>query len=164
MNRRIAYRSYLSYIDRSRDFYDAQGYARPYHWATFQEVPFAQLSKPLSQCRVGLLTTAGRMEIEGASHGRNREFYALPASPHPSLYTAHLGWDKKATHTEDLDSFLPLNRLAEFALRRRIGSASPRFYGAPTDYSQSRTMQKAAPQILQWCREDGVDAALLSAL
>ena len=46
----------------------------------------------------------------------------------------------------------------------RIGSASPRFYGVPTDYSQSRTIEQAAPQILEWCREDGVDAVLLSAL
>ena len=82
----------------------------------------------------------------------------------PRLYTAHLAWDKKATHTDDLDSFLPLNHLAEYAADSRIGSVSPRFYGVPTDYSQGRTSMRAAPQVLEWCREDGVDAVLLSAL
>ncbi|MBU1744519.1 MAG: hypothetical protein KJ649_06460, partial [Proteobacteria bacterium] len=75
-----------------------------------------------------------------------------------------LSWDKKATHTDDVDSFLPVNCLTEQAAGGRIGSASPRFYGVPTDYSQNRTSNDAAPRILGWCREDGLDAVLLSAL
>ncbi|MGA3083365.1 MAG: glycine/sarcosine/betaine reductase selenoprotein B family protein [Thermodesulfobacteriota bacterium] len=165
MNQRRAYRSFLSYIDRSRKYYAAQGYSQPYSWAHYQDVPFAPLKKPLSECRVGLVTTAGREEVEGASHGLSREYYVLPANPSPTrLYTDHLFWDKKATHTDDVESFLPLNRLAEFAADGRIGSISPRFYGVPTDYSQNRTLLRAAPQILEWCRQDGVDALLLSAL
>jgi len=31
----------------------------------------------------------------------------------------------------------------------------------PTDYSQRRTIEQDAPQILARCREDGVDVALL---
>jgi hypothetical protein len=80
------------------------------------------------------------------------------------MFTADLSWDKDATHTDDVETFLPLNRLAEYAVAGRIGSASPRFYGVPTDYSQGRTSLRDAPQILAWCREDGVDAILLSAL
>jgi D-proline reductase (dithiol) PrdB len=57
-----------------------------------------------------------------------------------------------------------LNRLAEFAAGGRIGSVSSRFYGVPTEYSQGKTSSRDAPQILEWCREDGVDAVLLSAL
>jgi hypothetical protein len=88
---------------------------------------------------------------------------AINSKP-PRLYTAHLFWDKKATHTDDLDSFLPLNRLAERAAQGVIASVSPRFYGVPTDYSQGKTLRKDAPQLLKWCREDQVDAVLLSAL
>ena len=123
--------------------------------------------KPLSGCRVGLVTTAGRTSAEGliGAGGLMRGSYAEPANPPPkSLFTDDLFWDKKATHTDDVDSFLPVNRLAEQAAVGRIGSASPRFYGVPTDYSQSRTSQGAAPRILEWCREDGLDAVLLSAL
>jgi hypothetical protein len=165
MSQRRAYRSFVSYMDRSREYYAAQGYAQPYTWATHQDVPFAPLGKRLSECRIGLVTTAGREEREGASQGRNREIYAMPVTPAPRrLYTAHLFWDKQATHTDDLDSFLPLNRLAEYAAEGRIASVSPRFYGVPTDYSQGKTIRKDAPQILEWCREDRVDAVLLSAL
>ena len=33
MNRRRPYRSFVSYIDRSREYYAAQGYSQPYTWA-----------------------------------------------------------------------------------------------------------------------------------
>lgn len=161
------YRSFVSYIDRSREYYAAQGYARPYAWAHHDDVPFAPLPKPLSACRVGLVTTAGRNSAEGliGAGGLKRGAYAEPADPPPkSLFTDDLFWDKNATHTDDVDSFLPVNRLAELVAAGLIGSASPRFYGVPTDYSHSRTLQGAAPSILGWCREDGLDAVLLSAL
>jgi len=94
-----------------------------------------------------------------------RELYAEPVNPPPTrLFTDDLGWDKEATHTEDIDSFLPINRVAEYAADGRIGSVAPRFYGVPTNYSKSTTLQRYAPQILEWCRDDGVDAVLLSAL
>ena len=167
MNQRRAYRSYVSYIDRSREYYAAQGYDRPYAWAHYDDVPFAPLKKPLSACRVGLVTTAARTQrtdMIGAPL-MLRELYAQPADPPPArLFTDGLFWDKQATDTDDVDSFLPVNRLAEQAANGRIGSASPRFYGVPTDYSQGRTREQAAPRILAWCREDGVDAILLAGL
>lgn len=94
-----------------------------------------------------------------------RELYAAPTDPPPKrLFTDDLFWDKKETHTDDIDSFMPVNRLAEVADSGRIGSLSPRFYGVPTDYSQSNTIQRDAPQILEWCRMDGLDAGFLAGL
>ena len=165
MYQRQAYRTFVSYIDRSREYYSAQGYTRPYTWAHFREVPFTKLDKSLSKCRVGLVTTAGRKDYLGSDQLLPRELYAMAADPIPSrLYTNHLFWDKKATHTDDVDSFIPFHRLTEFVAEGRIGSLSPRFYGVPTDYSQNRTINQDAPRILEWCREDKVDAVMLSAL
>ena len=161
------HRSFVSYIDRSREYYAAQGYSRPYAWAHHDSVPFTPLPRPLSGCRVGLVTTTGRTPSEGliGAGGLMRGPYAEPANPPPqSMFTNDLFWDKNATHTNDIDSFLPINRLAEKAGEGLIGSASPRFYGVPTDYSQSRTSQSVAPQLLEWCREDDVDAVILLAL
>ena len=167
MVQRRPYRSFVSYIDRSREYYAAQGYSQPYTWACHQDAPFTPLRKPLAECRVGLVTTAGEWDEEAVKRGQRkaRKLYSMPSNPPPSrLVTADLFWDKDATHTDDVESFLPLNRMAEYAQEGRIGSVSPRFYGAPTDYSQGNTLQRAAPQVLEWCREDGVDAMLLSAL
>ncbi|HEX2966840.1 MAG TPA: glycine/sarcosine/betaine reductase selenoprotein B family protein [Syntrophorhabdaceae bacterium] len=170
MNRLQTHRSFVSYIDRSREYYAAQGYPKAYEWPRFDEVPFTKVSEPLSDCRVGLITTAGKLQtgvqIDSLGFGLGvRELYAEPIDPPPTrLFTDDLGWDKQATHTEDINSFLPLNRLLESARGGRIKSVSPRFYGVPTDYSQKRTMDRYAPQVLKWCREDGVDAVILSAL
>jgi hypothetical protein len=114
-----------------------------------------------------MVTTAGQMDAEAERQGRRktRELYAMDANPAPRrMFTADLFWDKVATHTDDVESFLPLNRLAEYAVGGRVKSLSPRFYGVPTEYSQGKTSLRDAPKILEWCREDGVDAMFLSAL
>ena len=41
-----AFRTFISYIDKSREFYVAQGFGDPYRWAQFQDVPFTPLGKP----------------------------------------------------------------------------------------------------------------------
>ena len=164
------HRSFVSYIDRTRDFYAAQGYTKAYAWPRHDDVPFTPLPRPLSECRVGLVTTAGKPQSEGKTDPFGlmlavRDLYAESSNPPPArLFTADLGWDKEATNTDDIDSFMPVNRLSEYAAEGRIGSVSPRFYGVPTDYSQRRTSKDYAPRILEWCREDGVNALLLSAL
>ena len=170
MEQSETHRSFVSYIDRTREYYAAQGYSKPYTWPRYDNVPFAPLRKPLSQCRVGLVTTAGKplagVKTDSLGFGlAPRELYTEPTYPPPTrLFTADLGWDKEATHTEDVDSYLPINRLFEQAIDGRIGSVSPRFYGVPTDYSRSRTSLRYAPRVLEWCLEDGVDAVLLPAL
>ena len=40
----------IPYMARTRAYYQALGYAEPYRWAHFAEVPFARLGKPLSDC------------------------------------------------------------------------------------------------------------------
>lgn len=160
-------RIFVSYIDKSREYYAAQGYKNPYHWARNAEAPFTRLSKPLAESRIGIVTTASIVEgdDEPALFSVPLVVFSAPTSPPPStLYTNHRSWDKEATHTDDLGSFFPLQELANFAVEGRIGSVSPRFYGALTQYSQRQTITADAPEIARRCREDGVDAVLLPAL
>jgi hypothetical protein len=42
----------VKYMDRTRHYYRALGYTRDYIWATFNDVPFSQLAKPLSESRI----------------------------------------------------------------------------------------------------------------
>ena len=81
-------------------------------------------------------------------------------TPH-SMYTDELSWHKTVTHTNDLGSFLPLNQLRTMARSQIIDSLSGRFYSAPTEYSQRNTRENDAPAILELCREDHVDVAML---
>ncbi|MBI1818086.1 MAG: hypothetical protein HYR72_24160 [Deltaproteobacteria bacterium] len=153
-----SHRTFVSYIDKSREYYLARGYGNPYRWAHHEDVPFAPLTKSLGQSRVALITTAALTEEDRSV----TEVYAAPASPPPAvLFTDHRSWHKEATHTRDVESFLPIRRLEEFATLARIGTPSPRFYGVPTDFSQRRTVDKYAPAVLDLCRADAVDVALL---
>ena len=157
------HRTHVSYIDRTRLYYAALGYPRPYVYAHHHDVPFAPLAKPLSESRVALVTTASPWCDDPADHV-HAVWSGSSATPPDKLFTDNLAWDKESTHTRDVESFLPLRKLAEAAASGRIGSVSPRFYGVPTEYSQSRTVNQDAPAVLAMCREDAVDVALIAAL
>ena len=160
-----AYRVFVSYIDKSREFYHAQGFEQPYRWAHNQESPFTRPSRPLAESRVGLVTTALALDLPDDVDPESlpiESTYAAPADPPPArLFTMNRSWDKEATHTRDLDSFFPIHHLAELVEAGRIGSVSPRFYGIPTEYSQRLTREVDAPQLLDLMLEDGVDVAML---
>ena len=157
MTQGISHRSYVSYIDKSREYYRASGYERPYRWAHYEGVPFSGLTKPVSQSRIGVVTTADQARREGP---RAKKLFAAPNSESGRLFTEK-SWDREATHTNDPETYLPLARLAEHVDAGHVGSLSPRFYGVPTDYSQRLTLEQDAPQVEAWMREDGVDIALL---
>lgn len=162
---RGAYRAFVSYIDRTREFYQAQGYDKPYHWARHTQVPFAPLARPLAEARVTLVTTASPwrdQEVrDGVLRGSKEVWSGAMAQPPERLFTDDLAWHKAATHTRDVESFLPIRALGGFAAERRIGALAERFHGVPTDYSKRRTIEQDAPEVLRRCREDGVDVALL---
>ena len=48
----------IRYIDRTRDYYRAQGFKADYACSTNEETPFNRLAKPLSECTVTFVTTA----------------------------------------------------------------------------------------------------------
>ena len=160
MHRRTAHRSYVSYIDKSREFYRAHGYENPYAWAHFDDVPFAKLSRPINETRFGIVTTADQAP-RGAP--RDKRLFVAHNDSYDTLYTEK-SWDKEATHTNDPDTYLPVARLQSMVSAGTIGSMSSRFYGVPTNYSQRATLTEDAPQVESWMREDGVEAALLVAL
>ena len=153
------HRRVVSYIDKSREFYAADGYEKPYQWASYRAVPFipwADSGMNLSDARVGVVTTTFPAVFTAP-----KKVYAQASDPIPeAMFTKDLSWDKDATHTNDVGSFLPLASLNTLAAEGAIGSVSPRFYGVPTEYSQ-RATHADAEQIAQWAREDGVDVMLL---
>ena len=155
-----SHRTFISYIDRTREYYAALGYPKPYLWAHHEDAPFVALAKPLSESRVGLVTTASpRRRSEDKTP--KAVWSGETGTPPDALYTDDLAWDRENTHTQDVESFLPIRHLQRMLESGRIGSLAAHFHGVPTDYSQRRTVEADAPEILKRCREDGVDVALL---
>ena len=164
-NSPITHRSFVSYIDRTREYYAAQGYERPYRWAHHAAVPFTKLAKPLAESRLTVVTTASRFTgqeaLEGVLRGSKQVWSGETAVTPDRLYTDDLAWDREGTHTNDVESFLPLASLRVLVTEGRLGSLAKRFHGVPTDYSQRRTLEEDAPEILARCREDAVELVLL---
>jgi D-proline reductase (dithiol) PrdB len=150
----------VRYIDRTRDYYRALGYAKDYVWAHYDDVPFQPLRKPLADCRLALITTAAPANFDG-----KKKVWAGAVSPPPDkLFTANLAWDKESTHTDDRGSFMPIEVASELAAEGIFAGLTRHFVGVPTEYSQRKTTHEDAPQVLQRLRDDGADAAILCPL
>jgi len=156
------HRRFVSYIDKSREYYRALGYRTAYRWARFDEVPFTALRKPLCEAAVTLITTAMLPSNENQGVAAPRTVCSIPAHDPPAQLSTHgLYWDRQATHTDDLDSYFPVHRLQEFAGEARIGRVAARLHCVPTEYSRRSTTDRDAPEVLRRCVEDGTDAAIL---
>jgi hypothetical protein len=160
----------IPYIARTRAYYLALGYGNPYDWAHHDEVPFAPVRRPLAEATLALVTTAAPVrpgagdQGPGAPYNAAAKFYqvySLPVAPPPDLRISHLGYDRTHTTAEDPATWLPLARLAEAAAAGRIGALARRLHGAPTNRSQTTTIDVDAPAILDRMREDAADVALL---
>lgn len=151
------HRRVVSYIDKSREYYAAHGYGQPYRWACYDSVPFEPWThRDLSKARVGVVTTTFPLPFD-----EPKRVYAQASEPIPeAMFTSDLSWDKQATHTDDVGTFLPLAALHGLADEGVIGSVSPRFYGVPTEYSQRRT-HADAEQIVEWAKQDAVEVMVL---
>lgn len=160
----------IPYIERTRDWYLALGYGNPYRWAHYATVPFQQLTKPLAQCTVALVTTAAPYQPDKGPQGPSAPYnaaakfysvYSGDASSDHDVRIAHLSIDRKNTSMEDSNTWFPLPRLRELAQRGHIGALARRFHGMPTNRSQRRTLNVDCPELLARCLEDNVDAAVL---
>ena len=150
---------YVRYIDKSRNYYEAHGYDKPYRWAHFEQTPFVTPSKRLSESRVSLVTTA--MPNDSYRGQQRRLAFGDLKNPPASLYTGDLAWDRQATHTDDRETYLPIQQLEAAVGDGRLGSMSKRFYSVPTLYSARHTIESDAPAIVSDCIEDAVDIVLL---
>ena len=149
----------VRYIDRTHAYYEAQGFDRNYQYAHHDDAPFTPLSKPLNECTVGVVTTASLVHRPPLTP-RTVDSGPTQAAPE-RLFTDDLSWDKNATHTDDRESFCPVDCLQALASEGRIGALAPRFHCAPTEYSQRTTRESDAPDLLERLCADGADVAVL---
>ena len=150
---------FIEYMQRTRLYYRAQGFDNDYVWAHFDETPFHRLTKSLADCRVTVVTTAvTHSEIPKPS--RKAESILFTDAP-DRFETSELAWDKVTTHTDDRQSYFPLEVLRQLINERKISSLAPHYFFVPTQYSHRATITEDAPSISAACLEDEVDIALL---
>lgn len=160
----------IPYLDRIREYYLALGYETPYRWATFQDVPFTRLEKPLSETRIAIVTTAAPFQPEAGEQGPGAPYngkakfftvYSGETGRDPDLRISHIAIDRAHTTAEDQGSYFPLRALRELAAAGKIGPLAPRFHGLPTNRSQQVTAEIDCVEVVKRCHEDGADAVML---
>jgi hypothetical protein len=160
--------THVRYIDKTREYYLREGYDKPYRWAHFDDAPFTPLKKPLAESRVALISTS---EIAQRSAEDQRKWfekgemgnvYSIPSdTPLDDLYSQSMSFDKHATSLDDVNAFFPITRLHEMAAAGRIGDVAPNAHALFNAYSQRLTREVDAPEVLDRCRADAVDVALM---
>jgi hypothetical protein len=160
---------YVRYIDKTREYYKAQGYEKPYRWAHFDDVPFTPLKKPLKESRLALISTSEvairtwddqRTPLE---KGETGNVYEIPAdTPESDIYSQSKSFDRFATTLEDVNAFFPVTRLKELQAEGRFGSLAPTLLGVYNAYSQRKTREADAPEVLRRLQAQDVDVALLT--
>lgn len=159
---------YVRYIEKTREYYKSMGYEQSYRWAHFDEVPFTPLTKPLASSRIALISTSDisvrgiEVDSDETQMGNVGGMYSIDSDVDIELlYSPSVGYDIHATTLEDVNAYFPISRLREAVAAGRIGSLARRFHGVYNAYSQRRTRERDAVEVLQRCREDGVDVAVL---
>lgn len=160
----------VPYMERTRSYYQALGYGAPYVWAHYADAPFQPLGKPLSECRLTLITTAAPFQPHkgeqgpGSPYNAAAKFYSVYAGrmrEDHDLRISHVAIDRAHTTAEDPCTYFPLAQLREQAASARIGALAERFHGLPTNRSHRVTLEVDCPDIVARCKADGVDAAIL---
>ena len=142
--------------------------------ARHPEIPFTPVARPLAECRVALLSTAGLsmkgdapfdMEYERQNPTRgDSSWRRLGAdATADSIEANHLHIDTGYIE-RDLNVALPLDRLRELAAAGRVGAMADSHYSV-MGYQGSDTTQleqESAPAIAAAMKSEEVDLALLA--
>ena len=144
-------------------------------WAARQEpgvIPFTPLAKPLCECTVALVSTAGVARHDDRPFDQEGErrnpwwgdpsYRAIPlGTTEKDVGLYHLHIDPRFGEA-DLDVVLPMRRLAELAREGVVGRPAPTHYSVmgyilePTEL-----VERTAPAIAERMRAERVDAAAL---
>jgi hypothetical protein len=160
----------LPYLERIRAYYLALGYKTPYRWASFKDVPFSPLSKPLAEASISIITTAAPYQPgkgdqgPGAAYNGQAKFftvYSASTQSEPDLRISHIAIDRVHTTAEDQGTYFPLRALRALEANGEIGRISPRFHGLPTNRSHKTTLEIDCPEVVSRCLQDRADAAVL---
>jgi len=146
-----------------------QIFLRAYRWRRIDPVPWTPLAKPLSACRVALVSSAGfvlpgQEPFDAEKRGGDPSFRKIPADvdaatlvdTHRSESFDHSGMRR------DPNLAFPIDRLRELSESGRVGQVNRRhlsFMGSIT--ATGAFVRDTAPAAAGLLAEDGVDVALL---
>jgi D-proline reductase (dithiol) PrdB len=154
----------VDYIQRTRDQYSALGYAT-YQWVENKTPPpWAGLTKPLAECRVGLIGSGGIYQTgQVAFHYRDDLSFRIidTRAPTANLRATHFAYDLTDAR-RDPNVVFPIDTLHRLAHEKTIGGLAERAYAFMGGIYSSRKVQgRLAPELADRVVRDEVDVVLL---
>ncbi|MCF6154306.1 MAG: hypothetical protein E3K36_03435 [Candidatus Brocadia sp.] len=144
-------------------------FLKAYPWRRIDPVPWVPLSKPLSRCRLALISSAGfvlpnQAPFDESIRGGDPGFREIPNDTNvATLVDTHRS--ESFNHSgirQDPNLAFPIDRVNELVKTGRIDSVNHRhisFMGSIT--APGRLIQYTAPEVARLLIDDGVDAVLL---
>ena len=155
--------------ERSEFSLPVRAFLRTYRWRRIEPVPWTPLEKPLAECRLVLVSSAGfvlrdQQPFDESIRGGDVSFRRIPndcdvsdlVDTHRSETFDHAGLSR------DPNVAFPLDRVRELAESGRIGSLARvhlSFMGSIT--APGRLIRDTAPEVASSLAHDSVDVALL---
>ena len=141
-----------------------------YRYRRYDTAPHTPLLKPLSECRVGLVTTAGlytasQEPFDDHFKGGDYSYREIPNTADVQALTiAHrsTAYDQTGSFA-DRNLVFPLDRFRELERAGKIGELNDRhfsFMGSQT--APGRLIKRTAPEVGEHLKSDGVDVAFLT--
>ena len=148
----------------------AERWARGHRFVESRAIPWAPLAKPLRECTVALVTTAGvhrRADppFDMEDPDGDPSFRVIPSDVGPeALIITHKYYDHAAAD-RDINVVLPLDRLRELREDGQVGAIAPFCYGfmGHIDGRHVATLvDVTAPAVAARLRADGAEAVFLT--
>jgi hypothetical protein len=155
----------IAYIANITERYDSLGY-KPYRWYHAEEPPaFTPLAKPLSECRVGVISTSGAYAI-----GQVAYFYKDDTSireipkdtPAENIHFSHITENYLTGPRKDPNCIFPIDSLRDAEKDGVIGELAPSLFSCMGGvYSQRRVREETIPELHAKFQQQAVDTVLL---
>jgi D-proline reductase (dithiol) PrdB len=144
-------------------------FLQAYRWRRIDPVPWTPLRKPLAQCRLGLISSAGlvapgQAPFDDSIRGGDPSFREIPGDTEVNTLTEthrSQAFDHEGIQL-DRNLAFPLDRLRELVRGGRLGSLNRRhfsFMGSIT--APGAFLRDTVPAMVRQFVEDTVDVALL---
>ena len=155
----------VEYIKSITERYNSLGYA-PYQWYQAEEAPpWAPLEKPLSDCRVGMLSTAGTYVAGQVAYyyKDDTSHRAIPKdTPAAELRFSHITENYLPDARRDPNCVFPIEPLRQLAAEGAIGELADDLFSCMGGiYSRRRAVEELAPAMHDAFQAQGVDVAFL---
>lgn len=156
----------VRYVDLLNKRYQQQGFPE-YQWTVNDDAPFTPLAKPLSQCRVSMLTSGGVSHCsleKWDAYARNdfRLDTIDPESAGSDFQVSDSYYDTDDA-LDDVNCVFPIDRLRELEAEGAIGSVAPRLWSGFMGriYRRTEVREVQAPALAKELHDDDVDLFLL---